>query len=133
MDLPVADRARRGLAMLQAGLLGPKEGPPARDPQTLALLFDSMRRAVDHRTAPRGPFTVQWEFTDAAPWHLRVEDGSTAVGPGRAAQIDLEVRCRYEDWVDVVAGRLDPGRALATGRLRPHGTPRALWRARGLF
>jgi hypothetical protein len=32
-----------------------------------------------------------------------------------------------------VAGRLDPRRALATGRLRPRGTPRALWAARGLF
>jgi hypothetical protein len=35
--------------------------------------------------------------------------------------------------VDIVAGRLDPRRALATGRLRPHGSPRAIWAARGLF
>src|SRR5919206_347039 len=34
---------------------------------------------------------------------------------------------------DLVAGRLDPRRALATGRLRPRGNPRALWQARGLF
>jgi hypothetical protein len=32
-----------------------------------------------------------------------------------------------------VAGRLDPRKAVATGRLRPKAKPRALWRARGLF
>ena len=52
---------------------------------------------------------------------------------GPRADIDLEVRCSYEDWVDVVAGRLDPRRALATRKLRPHGSPRALWAARSLF
>jgi hypothetical protein len=132
-DLPVPERARRGIAMLESGLIGEKLGPPRRDPATLALLFDSMRRAVDHRTAPAGPFTVQWEFTDAEPWHLRVADGTATVGAGRAPQIDVEVRCDYETWVDVVAGRLDPAKALAARRLRPRGTPLALWRARGIF
>ena len=58
---------------------------------------------------------------------------STAAAPGRAQHVDLELRCRFDDWVDVVAGRLDPRRAMATGRLRPKAKPRALWRARGLF
>ena len=76
---------------------------------------------------------MQWEFPDAEPWHVRVDNGSTAAAAGRAPHVDLELRCRYEDWVDIVAGRLDPRRALATGKLRPHGSPRALWAARGLF
>ncbi len=92
----------------------------------------SVARAVDTRRAPSA-FTVQLEFADAEPWHVRVDNGSTAAGAGRAAQVDLELRCRYEDFVDVVAGRLDPRRALATGKLRPHGSPRALWAARNLF
>jgi putative sterol carrier protein len=99
----------------------------------MALLFDAVRRAVDHRTAPEGPFVVQWEFSDAEPWHLHVANGATAARPGRAERIDVELRCRFADWVDVVAGRLDPRRALATGRLRPRGSPRALWAARSLF
>ena len=133
VDLPVPDRARRGIAMLEAGFLGAKNGPPARDPAAMEMLFDSVRRAVDPRTAPAGPYVVQWDFADAEPWHLRLDNGSTAAAPGRAPQVDLELRCRYEDFVDVVAGRLDPRRALATGRLRPRGNPRALWQARGLF
>jgi putative sterol carrier protein len=92
-----------------------------------------LRRGVDLRRAPSEPLVMQWEFADAEPWHLRIANGSTAAAAGRAADTDIELRCRFEDWVDVVAGRLDPRRAVATGRLRPHGTPRALWRARRLL
>src|SRR4051794_11083344 len=133
MDMPPRQRAERGLAMLRAGYIGPRNGPPARDPAAMAVLFDSVRRNVDLRRAPGGPFVLQWEFRDAEPWHVRLDDDSAAAAPGRSPHVDLELRCGFEDWVDVVAGRLDPRKAVATGRLRPHGTPRALWRARGLF
>ena len=133
LEMTASERADYGLAMLQAGFIGPPNGEPPRDPQALALLMTSVARAIDTRTAPAGPFTVQWEFSDAEPWHVRVDNGSTAAAAGRAPEVDLELRCRYEDWVDVVAGRLDPRRALATGKLRPHGSPRALWSARSLF
>jgi Ribonucleotide reductase, small chain/Alkyl sulfatase C-terminal len=133
LEKSAAERAEYGLALLRAGFLGPPNGAPPRDPASMALLFDAVARAVDHRSAPAGPFVVQWEFPDAESWHVRVDNGSTDAAPGRAPHVDLEVRVRFEDWVDVVAGRLDPRRALATGRLRPHGSPRALWAARGLF
>jgi hypothetical protein len=133
MDMPPRQRAERGLAMLRNGYLGERNGPPARDPAAMAVLFDSIRRNVDLRRAPDGPFVLQWEFPDAEPWHVRLDNGSTAAAPGRAPHVDLELRCRFDDFVDVVAGRLDPRRAVATGRLRPRATPKALWRARGLF
>jgi hypothetical protein len=133
LEMTARERADFGLAMLQAGFIGPGNGAPPRDPEAMALLFGAVSRAVDQRTAPSGPFVVQWEFSDAEPWHVTVNNGSTAPGPGRASRIDVELRCRFEDWVDVVAGRLDPRRALLTGRLRPHGSPRALWAARSLF
>ena len=82
IDLPPRERALRGMALLQAGILGEKNGPPARDADTMALLFDTVRRGVDFRTAPAGPLTVQWDFPDADPWHLRLDNGSTAVTPG---------------------------------------------------
>ncbi len=132
-DLPVEERATRALAMLRAGFLGERNGGAARDPKAMALLFDSVRRAVDPRTAPEGPITLQWEFPDAEPWHLRLDNGSTAASAGRAPSPDVELVARFDDWVDVVAGRLDPKRAVATRRLRLKGSPRALWRARGVF
>jgi hypothetical protein len=133
MDMPPRRRAERGLAMLRAGYLGERNGPPARDPDAMAVLFDSIRRSVDPRRVPDEPLVLQWEFADAEPWHVRVDNGATAAGPGRAERIDVELRCRFEDWVDVVAGRLHPRTAFVTGRLRPRGSPRTLWRARRLF
>jgi hypothetical protein len=133
MDMPARQRAERGLAMLRYGFLGQANGAPARDPEAMAVLFDSIRRNVDMRRAPDGPFVLQWEFPDAEPWHVRLDNGSTAAAPGRSPQVDLELRCRFDDWVDVVAGRADPRRMIATGRIRPRGKPRALWSARGLF
>jgi len=132
-DLPVEERATRALAMLRAGYLGEKNGGAARDPESMALLFDSVRRAVDPRTAPDVPMTLQWEFPDAEPWHLRLDNGSTAAAAGRAPAPDVELRVGFDDFVDVIAGRLDPKRAVATRRMRVKGSPRALWRARGVF
>ena len=76
---------------------------------------------------------LQWEFDDAEPWHVRIDDGATSAAPGRAPNVDVELRCRFEDWIDVLTGRTDPRKAMLTGRLRPRAKPQALWRARGLF
>ncbi len=132
-DLEPLERARRWVAMLEAGLLGEGNGAVQRDPATLELLFDALRRGVDFRHAPPGPLTLQWEFSDAEPWHLRVDNGSTAVAPGFVEGADVTFRARYDDFVDVFAGRLDPGRALLTGKLRPRGSVKALWSTRRLF
>ena len=133
VDLSHTDRALRGVALLEAGILGKPEVPRRRDAETMALLFDSMRRAVDHRHAPARPVVLQWEFPDAEPWHLRVDNGASAAAPGRAPDPDVTFRVRYDDWVDVVGGRADARRLLATARLRPRGSLRSLWSTRNLF
>jgi putative sterol carrier protein len=46
---------------------------------------------------------------------------------------DLTFRSRFSDWVDLAAGRTDPWRALALGKVRPRGKLRMLLRARSLF
>jgi ribonucleotide reductase beta subunit family protein with ferritin-like domain len=132
-DLPPDERVRRVIALLHTGLLGEGNGAVARDPETMALLFDSLRRGVDQRHAPAGRLTLQWEFADAEPWHMRLDDGSATVAPGFVADADVTYRVRYDDFVDLFAGRLDSRRALATGKLRPRGSVKALLRIRRLF
>ena len=90
--------------MLRAGFIGPPNGAPPRDPAAMELLFSSVARVVDHRTAPAGPFVVQWEFADAEPWHVRVDNGSTAAWRGARRRSTSSCAAAYEDWVDVVAG-----------------------------
>jgi putative sterol carrier protein len=130
-DLPAAERARRGVAMLRAGYLGEGNGHVRPDPEVTAMMFDSVRRQFALDLAPGA--TVQWDFRDAEPWHLRVDNGNTRVAPGRAEHADLTLRCRFEDWLDITAGRVEPWRLVLTGRLRPSGSVKLMLRAAKLF
>ncbi|HEY2766659.1 MAG TPA: ribonucleotide-diphosphate reductase subunit beta [Solirubrobacteraceae bacterium] len=127
--------SRRGRQLAQAGIIGVREGPSARDPETLVLLFDTIRRQVNPNHGLRRPAVFQWEFTDpdVPTWHLTVDNGSSSVAEGEATSPDLSLRLSYQDWVDIVGERLNPVRAVATRRLRPHGSPLALRRLGKVF
>jgi hypothetical protein len=120
--------SRQGRELAMAGIIGVREGPSSRDAATQALLFDMMARNVNPRHGLRRPTTFQWEFTDpdVPTWHLTVNNGSSAAVEGPASRPDLRLRVSYQDFVDIVGNRLNPLRAVATGRLRPRGNPRAL-------
>jgi ribonucleotide reductase beta subunit family protein with ferritin-like domain len=130
-DLPPLERARRGLTMLRAGYLGEPNGRVEPNPEATAMLFDGLRRQVDASVAPGA--TIQWDFSDAEPWHLRLANGNTSVSPGRVENPDLTFHCRFADWVDIAAGRTEPWRAMLAGKVRPSGRLRMLIRARKLF
>ena len=127
--------SQRGRALAKAGVIGVREGPSARDPETLALMFDTVGRQVNPNHGLSRPTTFQWEFTDpdVPTWHLTVDNGSSTVAQGEAAKPDLRLRVAYQDWADIVGDRLDPVRAMATGKLRPRGNPLALARLRKVF
>jgi ribonucleotide reductase beta subunit family protein with ferritin-like domain/putative sterol carrier protein len=122
------ETARRGRQLAMAGITGVREGPSKRDPETLALLFDTMRRQVNPEHGLAKPTTFQWEFTDpdVSTWHLTVDNGSSSASEGPAPRPALRLQIAYQDMVDIVAGRLDPRRALLTGRMRLRGNPLAL-------
>ncbi len=129
------ETSQRGRALAKAGIIGVKEGPAGRDPETVALLFDTIRRQVNPDHGLRSPMTLQWEFTDPdiPAWHLRVNNGSSTVEQGASPEADVRLRLSWQDWVDIVGERIDPLRAIATGRLRPRGNPLALARIGKIF
>jgi hypothetical protein len=129
------ETSQRGRALAKAGVLGVRQGPSRRDADTLELLFDTVRRQVNPNHGLPRPTTYQWEFTDpdVPTWHLTVQNGSSSVAEGAAAAPDARLRLSYQDWVDIVGQRLDPLRAIATGRLRPRGNPLALARLTKVF
>ena len=130
-ELSAQEQARRGLALLRAGYLGEPGGGVRASPEVTAILFDGLCRQLNAGVVPGA--RVQWEFADADPWHLRIEDGATSAAPGRVQRPDLVFRCRFEDWLDLTAGRTDPWRALVLGKLRLSGSLRMLARAPKLF
>jgi hypothetical protein len=123
--------ARRGLKLLRSGYLGEPNGPVIPDPEATEILFDGLRRQVDPSLVPGGK--IQWDFTDAEPWHLVIDHGEVSAAPGRVADPDLTFRCRFGDWLDLAAGRTEPWRSLLLRRIRPHGSLRMMARAQKLF
>jgi putative sterol carrier protein len=126
--LSLLEVEQRGRALAQAGVVGVREAPSARDPETLAMLFDTVRRQVNPEHGLRRPTTFVWQFTDpdVQSWHLTVDGKSSTVAAGEPAHADLRLRLAYQDWIDIVGERLNPLRAIATRRLRVGGNPLAL-------
>jgi len=132
-ELTPHERAARVIKLMKAGYLGEKDGPPSHDPETIALFFDVVGRAVDTRQSPAAPMTIQWDFSDTEPWHLRIDNGATETARGRVSDPDVRLECRFEDWVDVVALREDPRLSVLKRKIKPHGRVRAMLRLRSLF
>jgi hypothetical protein len=128
IDMTARERSQRAIALIKAGIFGEKTGPPARDPETVGLLFDFMARVVDTTATPNGGVKLQWDFTDTQPWHIVIDNGSTRAVQGRLEDPDLTFRCGFEDWADIVAGREDARVAMAKLKLRPRGNLRLLLR-----
>jgi hypothetical protein len=132
MDLTPRERGVRGLTLLRARLIGPKDGPIVHDPKAIAILFDTLRRQADPTAMAPGT-TIQWEFPDEEPWFLHLDNGATAVTQGRAPAPDVVLTSSFEDFADVTAGRTDPRLLLLKRRMKAKGSPRALLGLRKLF
>ena len=117
--------SQRGRALAKASVLGVRQGPSRRDPETVELLFDTVRRQVNPNHGLRRPTTFQWEFTDPdiADLAPAVENGSSSVTEGAAPKPDLRLRLSCQDWVDIVGQRLHPLRRFARGRAAAAGKP----------
>src|SRR4029079_5230719 len=85
MDIPPRERALRGQKLLRANLIGPGDGPVRRDPEAVAIMFDTLARQADPRRVRAGP-TLCWALNAPPPGPLaRDPAGSRALpGPGRA-------------------------------------------------
>jgi hypothetical protein len=126
--LSADETAQQALKLLRAGVLGPPNGAPASDPDTMAALFDLTARSLDLAAAPPAGAQLQWDFSDAGSWRVFVSPSSAHAEPGAAVRPDVRIRASVQGWSDVVAGRTDPLRAVAGGGLRITGRPTALAR-----
>jgi ribonucleotide reductase beta subunit family protein with ferritin-like domain len=133
-ELEPIDRATNVIKMAQAGVIG----EPGQDPDSSAeiqqLYFDSVSRAVDPSVVNgHGPFTVQWRFSDAPPWHLVVANGSTRAEPGEVADANVTLEASWRDFIEVSKGAVAPPLALLQRRLKLRGGPRNLLTFAKLF
>ena len=137
MDLnkPHRERATQMIRLAEAGVIGQPLPASKVDssPEIQAMFFDVIARSVDTTGTNGTPFTVQWKFEDAAPWHVIVQNGSTRAEAGEAATADVTLETSWHDFIDIGKGAVAPPRALLQGRLKLHGGVRNMLKFRKLF
>lgn len=133
MDMTVGprERAANGMTLLKANFIG-NERPVTHDPAAIEVLFGQIARQADPRGVRPGT-TIEWDFADAEPWHVVLDNGSTRAVRGRAGDADLTFRCRLDDWADLMSGREHPAKLMLLRRIRPKGDPRLLLKLPRVF
>ena len=133
LSTPPEERAHRAITLLRAGVVGEPVDYPDSSPETQALLFDVMARSA-HTDAVNGqPVTIQWHFTDADPWYIRLDNGSSEAVHGEAPEPSLTLEASWRDWLEVSTYGGDPRRAMLRRRVKPRGSLRLLWRLQRIF
>jgi hypothetical protein len=132
MDVPPRERGRRALLLLKAGLLGERNGPVGRDPETVQVFFDLLARNARGEEVARGT-TIQWDFPDMDPWYLVLEGREKTAFQGRVAKPTVRLRMRWDDFGELVSQRTEPYKLALRGRLWGTGDPRLLLKLQRLF
>jgi ribonucleotide reductase beta subunit family protein with ferritin-like domain len=132
-SLPHRERAKRQITLLKAGVLGEPNGRPDSSPEVQRLLFEVIARTARTDAVDGRPVTIQWRFSDADPWYLRIDNGTSSAEPGQAPHPDVTLESSWQDWIAVTTQGADPRRAMLRRRIRPHGSPRHLLRLARVF
>lgn len=132
-ELSYEERASRSIELARAGVIGEPGGRAEAGPEVQELYFDVVGRSLDpSKLNGGGPFTVQWRFSDAAPWHLIVDNGSSRSAAGEAPKANVVVESNWQDFIELGKGAISPPAALLRRRMKLRGKPRDLLRFRKL-
>jgi hypothetical protein len=126
--------AEKQVRMMMAGVIGAPDGPaPDSSPEIQRLYFDLLTRVADPAVADGSPFVLQWRFSDAEPWHLVLDNGSTRAEPGEAPSPNVVMESSWADWI--ASGKPDANqlKMILQRRIRPRGKVRDIARLRKVF
>jgi hypothetical protein len=125
--------AANQVKLMEAGVLGPPDVTPEATPETQRLFFDVVKRTADTGAANGSPLVYQWRFTDADPWHVVIDNGSTRAEPGEAPNPTLTLEASWKDFVGMGKPDANPMMMVLTRRIRPRGSIREIARMRKVF
>jgi hypothetical protein len=125
--------AERQVKLMMGGILGSLDGVPESSPELQRLYFDVIERVVNPKAANGSRLVYQWRFTDAEPWHLVIDNGSTHAEPGEAPNPNLVLEASWADFVATGRPDSNPLKMVLQRRLRPRGSVRELARMRKVF
>jgi Ribonucleotide reductase, small chain/SCP-2 sterol transfer family len=132
-SLTYEQRAERAWVLINSGVIGDDTKEPRLDSAAFEILFEGMARSLnlDAARSLNGP--IEWNFSDADPWHLVVTNGHAEAKPGRAGNPALRFESNSADWAKFTVGRIDPRRALLQRKLKVKGSLAARARLPKLF
>jgi Ribonucleotide reductase, small chain/SCP-2 sterol transfer family len=125
--------AERQVRLMMGGILGPPDAVPETSAELQRLYFDVVKRSINAEAANGSRLVYQWRFTDADPWHLVIDNGSTRVEPGEAPNPNLTMEASWADFVLTAKPNTSPLKLVLQRRLRPRGSVRELVRMRKVF
>ncbi len=125
--------AENQVKLMMGGILGPPDLTPQTSPDLQRLYFNVIERVVNPEAANGSKLVYQWRFTDADPWHLVIDNGSTRAEPGEAPSPNLVMEASWADFVATGKPEANPLKMMLQRRLRPRGSVRELARMRKVF
>jgi hypothetical protein len=125
--------AENQVKLMMGGILGPPDSIPQSSPELQRLYFDVIERVVNTKAANGSRLVYQWRFSDAEPWHLVIDNGSTHAEPGEAPNPNLVLEASWGDFIATGKPDANPLKMVLTRRLRPRGSFRELARMRRVF
>ncbi len=119
-------RAERAFVMQRAGFFSGGTEHVKNDPLALEYFFDLIENSVRADHPLKKPTTIQWDFSDAEPWHLRIDNGSSKAAKGLVSGADVTFKTDLRTWVGLTMGEDKIGKAILSRKLKPSGKLRTL-------
>ena len=85
----------------------------------MRLWFDVTARVANPKAANGSPLVYQWKFTDAEPWHMIIDNGSTRAEPGLAADPAVTIEASWADWLASTKPDANPLKMVLSRKIRP--------------
>ncbi len=127
--------ATNQVKLLEAGVIG--EPGAGRSPGPRRSCSGSSSTSSPAPPTPAPPTarrsSTSGASSDADPWHMVVDNGSTRAEPGEAPRANVTFETSWADWVLSTRPGMSPVRSILTGKIRPRGKVRELLRMRKVF
>jgi hypothetical protein len=125
--------AEHQVKLIMGRILGPPVDDPDASPESQRLYFDVIERVANPAPANGSRLIYQYRFTDADPWHLVIDNGSTRAEPGEAPDPTLVLEASWADFVAIGKPEANPLKFILQRRMRPRGKLREIARMRKVF
>jgi putative sterol carrier protein len=100
-----------------------------------ADIFDRMCEGFKPDRAANMNAVVQFDLSGegGGQWYVKIADGSCEVNQGVTENATATLRMEASDYVDMIAGRLNPVNAFMMGKVKVEGDLNTVMKFQGLF